>query len=228
MFEAAELGRTLSKMEFERRLPELRARLVQAQFALKEAKIPVMIIVSGVDGAGKGDVVHRLNQWLDPRGLETHAFEHEMEEERERPFYWRFWQALPPRGRIRLLFGSWYTGPVIRRVYGKTKNAQLDAALQRIVFFEEMLARDGTLFVKRWFHLSEAALHQRLHDLQDNPETHWRVLPTDWAHRKLYGRFARGSRRGSQPRRIAATRGVGSNLRCSDNVGGDQCGQENR
>ena len=195
MFEAAELGRTLSKREFERRMPELRARLVQAQFALKEAKIPVVIIISGVDGAGKGEVVHRLNEWLDPRGMETHAFEHEMEEERERPFYWRFWQALPPRGRVRLLFGSWYTGPVIRRVYGKIKNAPLDAALQRIVFFEEMLASDGTLFIKLWFHLSEQALHKRLQDLQKNPETHWRVLPSDWAHRKLYGKFVKVSER---------------------------------
>ena len=76
MFDAAELGRTLSKREFDRRLPELRARLVEAQFALKSAGVPVVDIISGVDGAGKGDVVHRLNEWLDPRGLDTHSFEH--------------------------------------------------------------------------------------------------------------------------------------------------------
>src|ERR1043165_5847765 len=117
MFKAAELGRSLSKREFERRLPELRARLVHAEFALKKADVPVVVIISGVDGAGKGEVVHRLNEWLDPRGLDTHSFWHETEEEREHPFYWHFWQALPARGRMSLLFGSWYTEPVIQRAY---------------------------------------------------------------------------------------------------------------
>jgi polyphosphate kinase 2 (PPK2 family) len=79
MFEAAELGRKLPKREFERRLPELRARLVQAEFALKQAKMPVIIILSGVDGAGKGDEVHRQNERLDPRGVDIHAFRHETE-----------------------------------------------------------------------------------------------------------------------------------------------------
>jgi polyphosphate:AMP phosphotransferase len=195
MFEAAELGRKLPKREFERRLPELRARLVQAEFALKQAKMPVIIILSGVDGAGKGDVVHRLNEWLDPRGVDIHAFWHETEEEREHPPYWHFWQALPARGRIGLLFGSWYTDPVTQRVYGRIKETQLDTALQRIAWFEEMLANDGTLIIKLWFHLSKKALHERLSKLEKKPETHWRVLPTDWAHHKLYDKFISVSER---------------------------------
>ncbi|MBK7999470.1 MAG: polyphosphate:AMP phosphotransferase [Verrucomicrobia bacterium] len=195
MFETAELDRTLSKRDYEKQLPELRARLVQAQFALKQAKIPVIIVISGVDGAGKGDVVHRLNEWLDPRGVDIHAFWQETEEERERPFYWHFWQALPARGRIGLLFGSWYTEPVTRRVYGHIKDAELDTALQRIAWFEEMLAHDGALIIKLWFHLSKKSLHARLSKLEEKPETHWRVLPTDWVHHKLYDKFVRVSER---------------------------------
>ncbi len=195
MFESAELGRKLSKRDYERQLPELRARLVQVQFALKQAKVPVIIVISGVDGAGKGEVVHRLNEWLDPRGVDIHAFWHETEEGRERPPYWHFWQALPPRGRIGLLFGSWYTEPVTQRVYGVIKEAELDSALQRIAWFEEMLAHDGALIIKLWFHLSKKALHERLSKLEKKPETHWRVLPTDWAHHKLYDKFIRVSER---------------------------------
>ena len=195
MFKSAELGRKLSKREYERELPELRARLVQVQFALKLAKVPVIIVISGVDGAGKGDVVHRLNEWLDPRGLDIHAFWQETESVRERPPYWHFWQALPPRGRIGLMFGAWYAEPVIHRVYGQIKDADLDADLQRIARFEEMLAHDGALIIKLWFHLSKKALHERLSNLEKKPETHWRVLPTDWAHHKLYDKFIRVSER---------------------------------
>lgn len=195
MFENAELGRTIPKKEYDRTLPKLRARMVQAEFALKAARVPVLVIISGVDGAGKGDVVHRLNEWFDPRGLDTHAFWHETEEERSHPFYWHFWQALPARGRIGLLLGSWYTQPVIQRVNGNIKNEALDAAMLRINFFEEMLVDDGAVIVKLWFHLSAKMLARRLKNLDNDPRTHWRVLPVDWAHQKHYKKFVDVSER---------------------------------
>jgi AMP-polyphosphate phosphotransferase len=195
MFEAAELGRKLSRQQYEDRLPKLRARLLEAQFALRSTSIPVILIVSGADGAGKGEVVHHLNEWLDPRGVDTHAFGPPSDEERERPAYWRFWRALPARGHIGILFGSWYTDPVIRRVYGKIKNSKLDRALDCIAFFENMLAEDGALILKLWFHLSKREQRKRFQELETNPNTHWSVLPSDWKHYQLYDRFIETSER---------------------------------
>ena len=74
MFEAAELGRKMSAEAYAAALPKLRADLLRAHFALRGQEFPVLVIVSGADGAGKGELVHRLNEWLDPRGVETHAF----------------------------------------------------------------------------------------------------------------------------------------------------------
>ena len=148
MFEAAELGRKISKVTYDRELPKLRAALLEAHFALKNTRRQVIVIISGADGAGKGEAVHRLNEWLDPRGVDTHAFWQPSDEERERPPYWRFWRALPARGRIGILFGSWYSTPIIRQVYGETKNDHLDSELDRITFFEKMLADDGAVIVK--------------------------------------------------------------------------------
>jgi AMP-polyphosphate phosphotransferase len=195
MFEAAELGRTISKSKYDAELPRLRSALLQAHFALKDTRAPVIIIVSGADGAGKGEVVHRLNEWLDPRGVETHAFWQSSDEEGERPRYWRFWRALPARGRVGILFGSWYTEPIIRRVHGDTKNSQLDIELDRIAFFEKMLADDHAVIIKLWFHLAKKAQRKRLKDLEADPKTHWRVLPSDWKHYKLYEEFTRVSER---------------------------------
>lgn len=195
MFEAAELGRKISKDQYAAELPKLRSELLDAHFALKETNIPVIIIVSGSDGAGKGEMIHRLNGWLDPRGVETHAFWRSSDEERERPRYLRFWRALPARGRIGILFGSWYSEPIIQRVYGQTKTSQLDRDLDRITFFERMLVDDGALIIKLWYHLTKKAQRKALKALERDPKTHWRVLPTDWRHLKLYDKFVEVSER---------------------------------
>jgi polyphosphate:AMP phosphotransferase len=195
MFEAAELGQTLSKADYDAGLAKLRPALLEAHFALKDTKVPVIVIVSGADGAGKGEVVHRLNEWLDPRGVDTQAFWQTSDEERERPRYWRFWRALPARGRIGILFGSWYSEPIIRRVYGEIKTSKLDTEMDRIAFFEKLLADDGAVIVKLWFHLSKKAQRRRLKDLESNPKTHSRVLPSDWKHFKLYDKFTEVSER---------------------------------
>ena len=99
MFEAAKVGRRVDKADFKAQVPELRTKLLAVQRDLKTSDTPVIVIVSGVEAAGKGEVVNRLNEWLDTRGLQTHAYWGESDEERERPRYWRFWRALPPRGR---------------------------------------------------------------------------------------------------------------------------------
>ena len=189
MFEAAELGRKISKQRYEAQLPKLRAGLLDAQFRLRNSKRPVIIIVTGADGTGKGDVIHRLNEWLDPRGIDTQAFGLASDEEDERPFYWRFWRVLPVRGRIGVLFGSWYTQPIVRRLAKKMKGGEFDAALERIAFFEKMLADDGVIFIKLWLHLPVKEQERRLREVKKDPYKHWRILPSDWQTSKIHKRF---------------------------------------
>lgn len=162
MFEAVELGRKISKKEFEQEEPTLHTQLLEVQRELHQTQIPVIIIVSGVEGAGKGGVVNRLNKWLDPRGIETYAFWEETDEERERPSYWRFWRKLPPRGKIGIMFGSWYTYPIINHVYKRIEDAEFDRKLRLINEFERMLVEDHALIVKFWFHLSKVEQKKQL------------------------------------------------------------------
>jgi AMP-polyphosphate phosphotransferase len=191
MFETAELGRKVAKEDFETQLPSLRAQLIQTQLAIKAARLPVVVIVGGVDGAGKGEVVHHLNEWLDPRGVDTFSFWRMSEEECERPPGWRFWQTLPARGRIAVLFGAWYSDPMTRRVQGEIGEGDLDRELARIASLERMLADDGTLLIKFWFHLSKRAQRRRLRHLEDDHRRHWRHLAADWRHHKRYDRLTR-------------------------------------
>jgi len=153
MFEAAELGRKISKKEFKAIEPDLHMRLLEVQQALKESNTAVVIVVSGVEGAGKGEVVNRLSEWLDTRDIITNAFWDETDEQRLRPDYWRFWRTLPGRGTLGIMFGSWYTRPIIDRVYDNIDDGDYEQELRRITEFERMLAHDDVLIVKFWFHL---------------------------------------------------------------------------
>ncbi|WP_374537915.1 polyphosphate:AMP phosphotransferase [Chitinimonas taiwanensis] len=190
MFEAAELGHKISKAEYKTRAPLLREALLEAQYELKEqARFPVVILINGVDGAGKGETVNLLNEWMDPRLIDTHAFAEAGAEEALHPPMWRYWRALPAKGRIGILFGSWYTEPIHRQVAGKGDAARLHSQLDALVRFETMLAEEGVLLLKCWFHLSKQAQKQRLSELEQDPRTRWRVGERDWANLKQYGRF---------------------------------------
>ena len=190
MFEAAELGRKVTKEEYRAREPVLRAELLDAQNALRAAgAFPVVIVFAGVDGAGKGETVNLLNEWLDPRWVVTRAFGEPSDEERERPEYWRFWRAMPPRGRIGLFLKSWYSQPVLDRVYRRIDANSFEERLNRIVEFEQMLAADGGLVLKFWMHLGKAAQRRRLKNLEKDPLQRWRVDELAWKHWRMYDKF---------------------------------------
>ncbi|MEK7231367.1 MAG: polyphosphate:AMP phosphotransferase [Pseudomonadota bacterium] len=194
MFESAELGHSIPDREYDREEPKLREALLKAQYDLLANKsFPVIILIGGVDGAGKGETVNILNEWMDPRFIHTHAFGEMSDEERERPRMWRYWRALPPKGRIGVLFGAWHTDPIVNRVAGRSDDAQLELAMEEIVRFERMLVDEGALILKFWFHLSRKAQKKRLKALESDPKTRWRVTDTDWERFKLYDRFRKVS-----------------------------------
>jgi polyphosphate:AMP phosphotransferase len=193
MFETAELGRSVGKEEFEAEVPKLRLGLLEGQRALQSAGVPVIVLLGGADGAGKGETVSRVLEWLDTRGLDTHAFGPPTDEERERPRWWRYWMRLPPRGRIGFFFGSWYSEPLVERAFGRLSRARYDRMLGEIAFFEQMLAEDGALVVKLWIHLSKKGLRKRMRRLEADPATRWKITKTEWRHFRKYDRFIEAS-----------------------------------
>lgn len=194
MFESAELGHSITKRTYERQEPKLREALLDAQYDLfQDGRFPVIVLIAGVDGAGKGETVNLLNEWMDPRHIRTEAFGMPSDEERERPAMWRYWRALPQKGKIGILFGHWYTEPITGRVYGDIKQPQLVQRVERIVNLERMLADEGVLLIKFWFHLSKAAQKKRLKSLEKDPRTRWRITDDDWEHFKLYDKFRKVS-----------------------------------
>ena len=195
MFKVAESGSKISKKEYEDRLPVLRNELLQAQFALRDAKIPMIIVMAGVEGSGKGEVVNRINSWMDTRGIETHVFKKETDEMRKRPFFWRFWKVMPPNGRINIFFGSWYTKPILNRMFAGLSDDELDEELRQVQFLENMLITDGAVIAKFWLHISKQEQYNRLKELEMNELTNWRVSVSDWKYHNNFDRFTKVSAR---------------------------------
>jgi len=190
MFESANLSHKVDKAAFEAERDALRAALLDAQFEFEQARrFPVLILIAGVEGAGKGETVNLLNEWLDPRHIRTTAFGPPTDDESQRPAHWRFWQALPGKGRIGIFFGAWHTLPIVQRVTGSLGDQAYDDAVGEIQRLEKMLCDEGVLLVKFWFHLSKPQQRRRLKALEKDPGTRWRVSERDWSYFRLYDRF---------------------------------------
>lgn len=195
MFEIAELGRKIEKDEYKQIVPELRTELLAVQRALKDADFPVLILLNGVEGAGKGEALNLLYDWMDARYMKAHALGEPTDHQAEFPEYWRFWMSLPPRGQVGVYVGNWYTQPIIRRVFGETTEAAFESQLEQINRFEQELVDDGTLILKFWFHLGKDAQKKRLKRLGKDPDTAWRVTKKDKTYFKRYDEFRSTSER---------------------------------
>ncbi|HYQ46575.1 MAG TPA: polyphosphate:AMP phosphotransferase [Polyangiaceae bacterium] len=189
MLKSAELGRTLSKQDYDAALGELRTSLLKAQVEVEQAKIPVIVLLNGADGAGKAETLNMLNEWFDARYVTTEAYDAPTEAERARPEYWRYWMTLPKAGQIGLFLGSWYSPPILERVMEGGKPRAFEQALTRINAFERTLADGGVLFIKLWFHVSKKEQRRRLKAEERATSTRLLVSKSNWRHHERYDDF---------------------------------------
>jgi len=189
MLESAEIGHRISKQVYAREEPKLREALLNAQWDLSQpARGPVLLIISGVEGGGRGETANKLTEWMDPRHIRVMAFGPRTPEEVARPAAWRFWQALPAKGRVGIFMNAWYADALGARVRGEIDDDALHARLAAIRQHERMLTDEGLVLLKFWIHLSKAAQKQRLRELDRDPRTSWRVTRDDWARYRIYAK----------------------------------------
>jgi polyphosphate:AMP phosphotransferase len=170
MFESAEQVHKLDKATFKAEEPKLRESLLDAQFDLAAGKsFAALILLGGLDGAGKSEVLSRLSEWLDQRHVHTEVFSDRTEEECCRPPLWRFWVNLPAKGRIGIFLGSWYADALAKRVLGGGDDIEFERDMADIRRFERMLAAENVLLIKFWLHLSRADQKKRLADIARMP-----------------------------------------------------------
>ena len=181
MFESAMVAHKLAKEEYAREEPQLRTRLVEAQLDLLEQRaFAMLILVSGMDGAGKTEVMHKLSEWLDPRHLRVSAYGEPDEAERERPPMWRYWRDLPARGEIAVVFGSWHSDTLRDRLLDNIGPGRFERQLAALNRFEEMLTDEGIVLLKFLLVMSASEQKSRLKALAKRTDGASRVLE-EWA-----------------------------------------------
>jgi polyphosphate:AMP phosphotransferase len=195
MFEAAEVGNKLDKATYKKEAPAVRAALLAVQGRVAASKLAPVVVIAGAEGAGKGETVALLHEWMDARGLETNVVWDLTDEEQERPEYWRFWRTLPPRGKIGIYFGSWYSRVIVERAFERISDDAFERALNRIREFERMLTLEGVPIIKFWLHLSKAAEKKQLKKLKADPRARWRLHADAVKYFKHYDEFRAVSER---------------------------------
>ncbi len=190
MLESAEVGHKVGKATFAREETRLREALLVEQYELgAHTRGPVLVLISGLEGGGRGETANKLNEWMDPRFIRTTAYGTGAPEEEARPLAWRYWRALPPRGLIGIFMNAWYRRLANSFVQRELDQSEFSAKLQNIRQFEQMLTDEGIVLLKFWIHLSKEGQKQRLLDLKSDPKTAWRVTSVDKRGLRHYNRY---------------------------------------
>lgn len=187
MFQEAESDPALSQAEFKKIEMQLRVQLVNEQYRhIKLQDRALLIMIAGIDGAGKGDTVNLLNEWMDPRHVHTIAFPPPVKEDFAYPAARRFWMSLPEKGEIGIVFGSGYTALFDEAAKKKLNADKLEDHILFVRRFEANLAANGIQILKLWFHLSRDAQKQRVHERLANPATAWQIDKSDLRAQKKF------------------------------------------
>lgn len=189
MLENLNLKLKLSREQYKQRLPGLQARLYDLEKACWDHRIPSIIVFEGWDAAGKGGSITTLTQRLDPRGFKLYSIQEPRTYEQNYPWLYRFWLKAPNRGEMALFDHSWYHRVLDERVHRTVPGKTWKQAYKDISEFERMLADDGAVIRKFWFHITKKEQAKRFKAIESDPLEAWRVTERDWQRHKLYDEF---------------------------------------
>ncbi len=176
MFESLMLPHEIDKADFDAEEPQLRGRLIDAQFDLLESgDFPVILLLAGIDALGRSAAAKQLLSWMDPRHVRPYAAVRPSEEERDRPRMWRFWQALPRKGRVGIFLNSWYDGPTRDYFLGRIGRGRFRDRIEEIQRFEQLLAQEGALIIKAFFYLPKKQTAKEFKKLTKSATAAWKL-----------------------------------------------------
>ncbi len=181
----------ISNAYYERELAKLQIELVKLQGWVKHKGLKVVVIFEGRDAAGKGGVIKRITERMNPRICRVEALGTPTEREKTQWYFQRYAQVLPAAGEIVLFDRSWYNRAGVERVMGFCSEEQYQEFLRSCPEFERMLVREDTILIKYWFSVSDEVQESRFQARVADPVKHWKLSPMDLESRDRWEDYSR-------------------------------------
>ncbi len=176
---------------YERELARLQIELVKLQEWVKHEGLKVVVIFEGRDAAGKGGVIKRITESLNPRICRVVALGRPTEREKTSWYFQRYVTHLPAAGEIVLFDRSWYNRAGVERVMGFCSDAQYQEFLRSCPEFERMLVRSGIILIKYWFSVSDEEQERRFQKRMNDPTRSWKLSPMDVESRSRWIEYSK-------------------------------------
>lgn len=180
----------LDKKSYEKCLEELQTELVKLQQWVVAQGLKVVVIFEGRDAAGKGGVIKRISEKLNPRVCRIAALPAPNEREKTQWYFQRYVAHLPAAGEIVLFDRSWYNRAGVEKVMGFCSDEQHQDFLRACPEFERMLIRSGTILIKYWFSVSDEEQEKRFLERINNPLKRWKFSPMDLESRSRWAAYS--------------------------------------
>ena len=177
--------------DYEKELRRLQIELAKLQEWIRHEGLRVVAIFEGRDAAGKGGVIKRITDTLNPRICRVVALGTPTEREKTQWYFQRYVAHLPAAGEMVLFDRSWYNRAGVERVMGFCTEAEYLEFMRSCPEFERMLVRSGILLVKYWFSVSDEEQEKRFQDRMKNPTKRWKLSPMDLESRKHWAEYSR-------------------------------------
>jgi polyphosphate kinase 2 len=181
----------LSAKQAERELRRLQRELVLMQEYIKAHGLKVVVIFEGRDAAGKGGVIRRIYERVNPRSCRVVALGTPTEREKTQWYFQRYVPYLPAAGEIVLFDRSWYNRAGVERVMGFCTEHEYQEFMRSCPEFERMLVRSGITLIKYWFSVSDEEQERRFQARLDDPMRRWKLSPMDLEARERWVDFSR-------------------------------------
>jgi polyphosphate kinase 2 len=186
-----EPGRKVKKKVYEKELARLQVELVKLQEWVKDKGLRVVVVFEGRDAAGKGGVIKRITQNLNPRICRIVALGTPTEREKTQWYFQRYVDQLPAAGEMVLFDRSWYNRAGVERVMGFATPEQVRQFYQDCPEFERMLMRSGITLIKYWFSVSDEEQERRFRGRIEDPTKRWKLSPMDLESRARWVEYSR-------------------------------------
>lgn len=181
----------LSKKIYESELAKLQIELVKLQEWVKNQGLKVVIIFEGRDAAGKGGVIKRITESLNPRNVRVVALPAPTEREKTQWYFQRYVAHLPAAGEMVLFDRSWYNRAGVEKVMGFCTEDEYREFLRSVPEFERMLVRSGIILLKYWFSVSDDEQEKRFEDRIKDPTKRWKLSPMDLQSRSKWVEYSK-------------------------------------